>query len=132
MAKFDAEKQKQLTSINASKNDKNGAIKNRIKTSLVKFSKQKTDNIESLREMVIEIHEDCFKSLKGLQDNVIDEIKVLYSPLTKTDKDTISNAELNAEKAKRLVDVDKEVKVRPASTIWEVDFEEIVEKLGSQ
>ncbi len=111
--KYNNESEKRFASINSSKKAKTVLIKNQIKADLNKLSKQKTDNIESLRDMVINIYESCFTSLKELQGNILNEITVIYSPLTKTDKEIIDNAELNSNKAKKLVEVDKETRLLP-------------------
>ncbi len=113
LVKKENENKKQFASIESSKKEKDVSIKNKIKTDLIKFSKQKTDNIGSLREMVINIYESCFLSLKDLQQSILNEIKVLYSPLTKMDKELILNAELNSQKAKKLIEKEKNERLKP-------------------
>lgn len=113
LTKQELDNEKQFSTIDASKIDKETQIKNQINADLTKLSKQKTDNIESLREMVINIYESCFTSLKELQQNILDEVTVLYSPLTKTDKELIRNAEENSLKAKKLVEIEESESLKP-------------------
>ena len=128
LAKIDFENNKQYSSLDASKKEKEVAIKSQIKTDLTKLSKQKTDDIESLREMVINIHESCYSSLKDLQENIINEVKVLYAPLTKTDNELILNAKVNAEKAKKLVEIEKTDRLKPLDEALVIYIEKLEEE----
>ena len=116
LAKQNSNNKKQFNELNSSRKDKENAIKNQIKTDLLKLSKQKTENIESLREMVINVYESCFISLKNLQKNILDEIILLYSPLTKTDNELVVNAQANAEKAKKHVHSEQIERLKPLDT----------------
>ena len=113
LVKHETEHKKQMNSIDLSKKEKNVLLKKQIVSDLAKLSKQKTENIENLREMVINIYESCFSSLKDLQENILNKVTILYSPLTKTDKEIILNAETNSEKAKKLVEIEKAEKLKP-------------------
>ncbi len=111
--RLEIDNKKQLNSLKSSKNDKLVAIKKQIISDLNKFLKQKTDNVDNLRIMVINIYEACFTSLKNLQTNILEEIQMLYSPLTKTDKEILENAQTNALKAKKLVEKEKIEHLKP-------------------
>lgn len=113
LSKLDVELNKKLDSINSTKKEKELLIKNQIKSDLNKLTKQKTENIETLRGMVINVFESCFSSLKDLKTGIVIEINFLYFPLLKLDKEIIKNVELNVLKAKKLLEIEKKEKTNP-------------------
>ncbi len=123
LTKNELELKKQLNILDSSKTEKILILKNKINSNISKFSKQKTDDIEILREIIINIYDSTFTSLKILQKNILDEITVLYSPLTKTNKAIISNAETNAKKAKKLVNDEKMQKLKQLNEFLTINIE---------
>jgi len=113
LSKLDGELNKKLSLINSSIKEKELLIKNQIKSDLIKLSKQKTDNIDTLRGMILDILESCFLSLKDIKKDIVKETSVLYFPLLKLDKEIIKNGELNALKAKNLLEIEKNEKIAP-------------------
>jgi len=128
LKKKDIENKKKFISIDSSIKEKNQAIKNQLKSNLTKLSKQKTDNIENLRAMVIDVYQICFESLKALQENVLSEVINVYKPLTASDKEIIENAETNALKAKKLVEIEKQDRLKPL----EEELKSFTEKFENQ
>ncbi len=128
LSRLESDNKKQLNSLKSSKNDKLIAIKKQIALDLKKLLKQKTSDVASLKVKATKIYDSCFDSLKKLQNNILEEIQKLYSPLTKTDKEIVKNAKTNALKAKKLVEKEQADLLKPLDDELAIFIEKLEEK----
>ena len=121
LQKHDNESARQLDKIKSSQQDHIKLIKGRIKSELSSITKSKPEDVDSLLTNIEHMHNIIFMDLKDLQENVKSETVALYATLTKTDKEIIEFANLNAEKAKEKLFIKKDQLLEPI-TQKEIDY----------
>lgn len=119
--KIKIEIKKQKTSVKNSRLDYESAIKNQILADLTKFDKLKIEDLETLKKGVINIYSSSFDALKTIQARVIEQVRDLYDPITRTDTDLIQNAKKNAQKAIALVEEERINDINPINKAL-IDF----------
>lgn len=113
LQKINTEIKKQKLSVKTSKKDYEIVIKNKIKADLIKFSKSKIEDLDTLKDRAKAIYTNSFDALKTIQLRVLGQVKDLYDPLTRNDNDLIENGKKNAEKAIALVEKERLDKTTP-------------------
>jgi hypothetical protein len=116
LLKLELEIQKQNTIINTSEGDHKALIKNYILEELNQIQKANPESVNDLVLIAENAYNKIFNHLKDLQVNVQKEITVLYYPLTKNEQELINHANTNAEKARALVEQEKQNLFTPIRT----------------
>lgn len=117
LLKKQQETQKQIKTIESSKKERKTQIKQQIKTNLTSIGKQENITEETLKEQVNKMYNNTFTMLKTLQNTISDEVLQLYKPLTNNDQELLDNAKSNAERAKTLVEKEREMSISPINIL---------------
>ena len=116
LQKMELEFTKHIENLELAEKEHTNSISNSIYENIEKIKHFAPTEQQSLLSFISQQLDKTYKNLKSLQDNVIKEVQNLYSVLTKADLEIIDHAKSNAIKAKKLLEDEKDKKLKPFVT----------------
>ena len=131
LQKVHQEFEKQRTRLDTNRKENLTLITNDIYKGIEQIGNFNAEKEGTVAEYITSVLTTLHSGLQSLQSGVLDEVKELYSVLTKSDNDIVTNAELNAEKAKALISQEQTTALKPFEDVLRRKIEEI-EKTRSE